>query len=125
MEQETQEEPWLQCSSCHDRFAPKPCISIISLESVEKPNKQKDISLFPSLLLLCFTSQEALNLGSRNRRAASSEPLLWTCSMLCRVPSQEAKPLHHLPLSCPCTSQFMFQENREKGAAVTTQLLLV
>lgn len=51
--------------------------------------------------------------------------LLWTCSMLCRVPPQEAKPLHHLPLSCPCTSQFMFQENREKGAAVTTKLVLV
>lgn len=133
MEQEIQEEPWLQCSSCHDsRFAPKPCISIISLVSVEKPNNTEGHQPFPFSPPSpvhpggsCFTSQQAVNLGSRNRRAASSESLLWTCSMLCRVPSQEAKPLHHLPLSCPCTSQFMFQENREKDAAVTTKLLLV
>lgn len=93
---------------------------------------QEDISLCPSLplLLLCILVVHASLLnrlwtGSRNRRAASSESLLWTCSMLCRVPPQETKPLHHLPLSCPCTSQFMFQENREKGAAVTTKLVLV
>lgn len=106
MEQEIQEEPWLQCSSCHDsRFAPKPCISIISLVSVEKPNNTEGHQPFPFSPPLpsvhpdgsCFTSQQALNLDSRNRRAASSESLLWTRCMLCRVLPRKPNPFTICP----------------------------
>lgn len=46
---------------------------------------------------------------------------IWTSCMLRAATSHEVKSLHRFPLSCPCTSQFMFQENREKGAAVTAK----
>ena len=132
-----QEKPWPQCSSCHEsRFAPKPCISIISLVSREKTQtKQQAISLFSSFPPLPSVHPEGFMLyfsaGSEPWFQKGESTILVTPEIVLSAHLTQPHAVHgHFPWGpvpspsppfCPCTSQFMFQENRGKGAALATK----